>query len=75
MPERNRGIEIFPTDTDIGAPGRGLQFLKRGPERLFERGSLNNGELKLANQRSHLGRILEEGPRSRYAHIRQRDIV
>ncbi len=36
---------------------------------------LNNGELKLADQRGHLGRILEEGPRSIYAHIRQRDIV
>jgi hypothetical protein len=34
---------------------------------------LNNGELKLANQRSHLGCMREEGPRSRYAHIRQRD--
>jgi hypothetical protein len=34
---------------------------------------LNNGELKLANQRSRLGRILEEGPRSIYAHIRQRE--
>ena len=34
---------------------------------------LNNGELKLANQRSHLGCLREEGPRSRYTHIRQRD--
>ena len=36
---------------------------------------LNNCELKVANQRSYLGPILEEGPASRYAHVRQCNVV
>jgi hypothetical protein len=73
VPEGNRRIEIFPTDTDIGAPGCRLQFLKRCPERLFERSAFVGFQGLLRDKDRHELRFrqLEE----RQVRYRLREII